>query len=253
MNKKMFAAIAIAIVVVTVMTLVGAYFLFLNPCEHQWIDATCTTPAVCVLCGETAGKPIGHHWTEASCVTPKTCSDCALTNGDPLGHKWLDADCVTPKTCDICGLSKGKALGHEWVDATCITPKTCDICGHFEGEALGHDWVDVTYEEPKTCSRCGETEGDPLTRPVANSGGYEGGSGNESTPGKNCVICGRSVSRSDTIYCSTHDCGIGGCSNPAKNANGALGSFCVYHSCQHYDCTSMPIGGTSYCASHRDE
>lgn len=42
---------------------------------------------------ETTGKPeemLEHKWIDATCTTPKTCSVCGATSGDPLGHDWGD-------------------------------------------------------------------------------------------------------------------------------------------------------------------
>lgn len=29
-------------------------------CQHQWEEATCTTPKTCTQCGETEGEALGH-------------------------------------------------------------------------------------------------------------------------------------------------------------------------------------------------
>ncbi len=214
-------------------------------CDHEWINATCTSPVTCSKCGETAGDPATHHWVSATCETSKTCSSCRLTEGEPLGHEWIDPNCVMPKTCSSCDATEGTELGHIWADATCTTPKTCSVCEQTEGEPLGHEWKDATYAEPKTCTICGETEGSALTSSNNNSGNNNG---SNDTP--KCLLCGNSVSRSSTLYCSTHDCAA--CSLPAKNVNGAWGSYCEYHGCREPGCLSIPIGGTSYCGAHGD-
>ena len=55
-------------------------------CEHEWLEATCTTPNVCSLCEETEGVPLGHSWLAATCTAPKTCEICSETEGEALGH-----------------------------------------------------------------------------------------------------------------------------------------------------------------------
>lgn len=115
---------------------------------------------VCILA--LAGCQCEHEWVEANCTTAKTCSLCGETEGAPVGHVWAPADCVTAKTCTACGETEGEALGHSWTDATCEAPKTCENCGLTEGEALGHSWADATTEAPKTCANCGKTEGERI-------------------------------------------------------------------------------------------
>ncbi len=127
---------------------------------HAWIDATCTTPKTCSVCGVTNGEALGHAWIDATCTAPKTCETCGETDGEALGHTWVDATCTTPKTCSVCEVTDGEALGHAWVDATCTAPKTCSACNTTEGSALDHTWVDATCTEPMTCSECGATEGE---------------------------------------------------------------------------------------------
>lgn len=56
-----------------------------HPGEHVWEAATCLTPQICSLCGETMGEALGHtpgEWTEstdivhAKCSREQTCSVC---------------------------------------------------------------------------------------------------------------------------------------------------------------------------------
>lgn len=78
--------------------------------EHQFTEATCTTPKTCNECQETEGEALGHTFTEATCTTPRTCSVCNLTEGNPLEHTWLEATTEAPKTCEACGLTDGEPL-----------------------------------------------------------------------------------------------------------------------------------------------
>lgn len=191
-------------------------------CTHEWENATCEEPVTCKLCGETAGVSIGHRWKEADCIHPKTCEVCLLMDGDPLGHTWKDA--------------------------TCTEPKTCAVCGETEGEPAGHKWKNATYDTPKTCTVCGKSEGKVLTRPAqTQSQTYI-----QQTPTrKACLICGSTVTRSDTQYCEQHDCGKNGCPYPAKQVPGSYGSFCDSHSCSNSKCTSERYSGSKYCSAHK--
>ena len=66
-------------------------------CEHEWTEATCTTPKTCTLCGKTEGDALGHNWTEATCESPKACMRCGETEGEALGHSMID------NVCERCG------------------------------------------------------------------------------------------------------------------------------------------------------
>lgn len=77
-----------------------------------------------------------HEWTEATCTTPKTCSLCQETEGEPLGHNWKDATCTEPKTCELCKETTGKEMGHDYkeeskadyVSAETVTTQSCSRC-----------------------------------------------------------------------------------------------------------------------------
>ena len=71
--------------------------------EHEWIEATCTEPKTCSVCGETEGDPLGHDWKEATCTEPKTCSVCGETEGAPLGHDYSKASFFKRGVCSRCG------------------------------------------------------------------------------------------------------------------------------------------------------
>lgn len=122
--------------------------LTLSGCHsHEWTEADCTSPRICVECGETEGEALGHEWEEATCVLPKTCSVCRETEGEALGHKWEEATCALPKTCSVCGETEGEALPHTWLAANFQRPKTCSVCGETDGEA----WTPGFVSEGRTC------------------------------------------------------------------------------------------------------
>ena len=213
MSKKQILFTSLGVVIIAAI-LISIYFLFLKPCDHEWLNATCENPATCKLCGETAGES--------------------------LGHKLVDATCIIAKTCSICGKTEGEPLGHVWMDATCTLAKTCSVCGAIEGDPFGHDWIDATYDNPKTCSVCGETEGEPLERTyVPSYSSSSSGSGSVS-------------SSSNESSGFKYGCSISGCPYPAKCVNGTYGSYCEFHGCQVPGCLNTPIGGSYYCATHID-
>ena len=82
-------------------------------CEHVWVDADCTTPKTCSLCGETEGEALGHNYGEGEQTLAPTC---------------IDAGEMT-YTCSVCGDVKTetvKALGHNYVDGI------CSVCGEAQ-------------------------------------------------------------------------------------------------------------------------
>lgn len=88
-------------------------------CEHDFIDATCTTPKTCTLCNEVEGEALGHSWNDATCTEAKTCSLCNKKEGEALGHNYTSATCFEPKICTVCNHSEGEALNHTVEDDTC--------------------------------------------------------------------------------------------------------------------------------------
>ena len=51
---------------------------------HKWVEATCTTPRMCTVCGKTVGNAAGHRWIAATYSSPKKCSICGTTEGTAL-------------------------------------------------------------------------------------------------------------------------------------------------------------------------
>ena len=129
-----------------------------------------------------------HNWAEATCTTPKTCTDCGITEGEALGHTEQTV-AGTAATCCETGLTEGKicsvcnevlveqkvvlSLGHtEQIltgkAATCtesgITEgKVCSVCNEVivaqeEIPALGHDVIIDESKDP-TCTETGFAKG----------------------------------------------------------------------------------------------
>jgi len=67
-----------------------------------------------------------HNWKDATCTTPKTCKTCGATEGSALGHKWQDATCQAPKTCSVCKVTEGEKAAHSYVNGA------CSVCGQTE-------------------------------------------------------------------------------------------------------------------------
>lgn len=111
-----------------------------------------------------------HEWVEADCTTARTCSKCDAVEGEALGHAWVEATCAAPRSCSVCAETEGEALPHTWEAATCAAPKTCTVCAATEGEALAHTWAGTAnFQDPDTCTACGAA-GEPLTAYFAEHG-----------------------------------------------------------------------------------
>lgn len=108
---------------------------------------------------ETSAACSVHNWNAASCVKPAICAICQETQGEPLGHQWLTANCTTPKTCNVCGATDGSVLSHTWMDATCTQAKICLDCLQEVGEPLGHKWPGNDHTKLMYCTLCGDSNG----------------------------------------------------------------------------------------------
>ncbi len=98
----------------------------IDPCEangHTWVEATCTEPKTCSVCGETEGEPLGHKWLEntPNLQQPKTCEVCGATEGEPLeakhkGIKFVEADTETDMKMILDGDPNKTNTAKVWFD-----------------------------------------------------------------------------------------------------------------------------------------
>lgn len=123
-----------------------------TPCEHDWVDATCTAPKTCSLCGETEGEPDAlNHKAEADdgdCTTAVKCANegCEEILVAALSHapEADDGDCTTAVKCtnDGCNHTIVAALSHtpEADDGDCTTEVKCsnEGCEEVLVAALTH-------------------------------------------------------------------------------------------------------------------
>lgn len=125
------------------------FVMFLTGChQHNWNEATCTTPKTCTDCEEIEGEALGRTWIEATCTEAKTCTVCGLTEGEALGHQAEGISCTKDGFCTRCNQTVA-ATGHQYSQATCTAPQKCSVCGETKGKALGHSTSEGV------CSRCG--------------------------------------------------------------------------------------------------
>jgi len=140
-----------------------------EPCDHDFMDATCTAPKTCPLCGATEGKPLGHTYGDWVCIkeatdteaglSERSCSVCGAKMHKKIPalheHVFSTATCTEAAICE-CGIVKQEAYGHDMLAATCTDPSTCTRCGYTEGAALGHDVPTASCDSVAICNRCGE-------------------------------------------------------------------------------------------------
>ena len=153
--KKVSLLVLVSVVLLLAFSSCGLFSGTEKECEHQWTDATCTSPKTCTICGEREGSLLPHNLVDATCTDAKTCTLCNQTWGESLGHKWTPATCTEARTCMVCNVVEGDPPGHELADATCEKPITCKVCGYKEGEALGHKYVESVTAP--TCTEDGYT------------------------------------------------------------------------------------------------
>ena len=70
-------------------------------CDHVWVDADCTAPKTCSICGKTEGAALGHV-EETISGKAATCTEDGLTDG----KKCEDCDTIVVEQQVI------PALGH---------------------------------------------------------------------------------------------------------------------------------------------
>ena len=121
-------------------------------CEHVWVDADCTTPKTCSLCGKTEGEALGHSYGEAVETVAPDCTNAGEEQS----------------TCSACGDVKTEtiaALGHNYVDGVCsvcgeaqpleITIPVTAITGTLAGDSSSISWQAdgfqfITYKSGST-------------------------------------------------------------------------------------------------------
>lgn len=130
------AGIAIAVVLVA---LVIGFFTI-----HDWSEPTCESPAICSICKQEKGEPLGHDYTTLTCTQDKACKHCGEIKEKAPGHEWIPATYTAPKECLNCGITEGHVKGY---------------VGDVKGEALEEKFwrrnrYTYVYELERTLERC---------------------------------------------------------------------------------------------------
>ena len=165
--------------------------------------ATCTEKAVCEVCREKYGEPLGHdlpdNWTksegdkhirrclregcdyyeeencsggEATCVEKATCEVCGekygsinSENHDFGNNVWeSNGDGTHTQICSRDESHKGKTEKCSGGEATCTDKATCEVCGEKYGEPLGHNYGNWIAEEGCHKKVCSRDENHVLTQ-----------------------------------------------------------------------------------------
>lgn len=118
--------------------------------KDEVTDANCVTAGsvtrTCTVCGDeqiiTIPATGVHEWIEATCTAPKTCAVCGATEGTALGHKWSDWTAysdVHMRECETCGISEVEA--HDFGGAEY---GTCSVCGYVKAQPVAPAGTDIT-------------------------------------------------------------------------------------------------------------
>lgn len=142
--------------------LLSIYVISCNECDHEWVDATCTTPKYCKKCDETNGKPLGHtygEWTETkapSCFEKGTksrtcfCGSVETQELQVVEHSY-DHACDT--SCNTEGCDATRQTEHVY-DNVC--DPTCNTVGCGSTRQITHAYTNVCDTTCNTVG-CGQT------------------------------------------------------------------------------------------------
>ena len=213
-------------------------------CEHVWVDATCTAPKTCSVCGATEGEALGHT-EEIVAGTNATCTENGLTEGKKCsvcGETLVAQDAIPAEghkdenkdfACDICSTDLCTDHAEEAITgkpATCTESgltegKKCSICGdiivaqevipatgHAEETLAGKaaTCTEAGLTEGKKCTVCGETtvaqENIPAAGHTEETLAAKDATCTEIglTEGKKCTACGETTVAQDTIPATGH-------------------------------------------------
>ena len=118
--------------------------------HHKYEGPTCTTKAVCKLCGAAGAAAHGHKYSNAC---DKTCNECSYTRTVPA-HKYSNA---CDKYCNVCNYQR-TVPDHKYTNK-CDT--TCNVCNYKR--TITHTYKSTTTKATlkkdgkvvKTCTVCG--------------------------------------------------------------------------------------------------
>ena len=100
MSKKQILFTSLGVVIIAAI-LISIYFLFLKPCDHEWLNATCENPATCKLCGETEGEPLERTYVPSYSSSSSGSSSVSSSSNESSGFKYgcSISGCPYPAKC----------------------------------------------------------------------------------------------------------------------------------------------------------
>ncbi len=134
--------------------------------ECEGGEATCTEKAVCEVCGEEYGEPLGHDfsvWREVDKdYHKKVCSHDEKHVYQTQKHnfgKWTsDGNGNHYRICETCNRREEAACNFS--EPTCTEKAKCGVCGAEKGTPKGHSYGEFTSNGDGThkqvCSACGD-------------------------------------------------------------------------------------------------
>ena len=207
----LFMVMFVLILTLSSCTFIGQHIF--NVHQHEWVDATCTTPKTCSVCNKTEGEALGHEevilegkdatCTEDGLTEGRICSICnevfaAQETIPAKGHNEQITASKDP-TCTEPGLTEGKKCSA--CDEIFIAQEEIPALGHTEvvDAAKAADCESAGLTEGKHCSVCnevlvaqeeipalGHTEIiDAAKAPTCTATGL--------TEGKHCDVCGKVI------------------------------------------------------------
>ena len=91
--------ITLALILLAVLTLTGCTY------KHECTDLDCSNPQTDTKYEEPIEPALGHDWVDATCTTPATCTHCSAIHGEPLGHRygdWAFEGELMRHSCSVC-------------------------------------------------------------------------------------------------------------------------------------------------------
>lgn len=120
-------------------------------CQHQWKDATCTTPKTCSLCQKTEGEALGHSGGTATCSQKAVCSVCNTEYGDFAAHAFTE-EVVKDEALKSSATCTSAAIYYKSCTCGAVSTNDADI---FQSGRIGRHQY-----EGNICSICGFDAGD---------------------------------------------------------------------------------------------
>ena len=138
-----------------------------TPCEHDWVDATCTDPKTCSLCGETEGEPDAlNHKAEADdgdCTTAVKCANCDTIVVAALTHtaEADDGDVTTAVKCANEGCDHIFVPAKAAITLTIPTFENGEVVANKKNYAIG-DTIKLEIYPDKNYTQKLYINGEPL-------------------------------------------------------------------------------------------